>query len=221
MEYDDEHLLQLSGIQHFRFCQRQWALIHIDGVWAENERTVAGAIVHENAHDSKRKETRCDRIITRGMRVVSRDLGFSGECDVVEFKQDEINGICLPGHTGKYVPYPIEYKKGSPKENNCDILQLAAQVMCLEEMLCCNINEGALFYFETKRRLSVEITPQLRQEVKQIALQMHTFMDKKYLPKPKRKKACNACSLNEICMPELEKIVPASEYNKEVFGGMI
>lgn len=145
MEYNEDSYLMLSGIQHFAFCRRQWALIHIDDVWAENERTTEGKILHDNAHDAYRSESRGEVIISRAMPVFSRTPGLSGECDVVEFRKNAEQGISLRGKGGYYTVSPVEYKRGAPKESLCDILQLTAQAMCLEEMLCCTISEGALY----------------------------------------------------------------------------
>ena len=159
MKYSEEDYLLLSGIQHFAFCRRQWALIHIENQWAENERTVDGIIMHEKAHSGD-AESRGDAVIMRAVRVFSATLGVSGECDVVEFHRNA-DGISLNGHDGLWQPYPVEYKRGKPKEHNADEMQLCAQAMCLEEMLCCTIPCGALFYGEPRRRTEVEFTPEL------------------------------------------------------------
>ncbi|MEG1107116.1 MAG: Dna2/Cas4 domain-containing protein, partial [Eubacterium sp.] len=127
--YDEEDYLMLSGIQHFEFCRRQWALIHIEQQWEENLRTVEGNIMHEKAHDGLFTEKRKNIIVTRGMRVFSKTLGISGICDVVEFHRDDLIGVEIFGREGKYCIYPIEYKRGEPKENDADILQLTAQAM--------------------------------------------------------------------------------------------
>ena len=147
MIYQDEDFLQLSGLQHFKFCRRQWALIHVEKQWAENYHTTDGAIMHENAHDGSFTESRGDLVITRDMRVFSRTLGVSGACDVLEFRRGE-TGIPLKGREGLWQPYPVEYKRGKPKEGTEDTLQLCGQAMCLEEMLCCEIPCGALYYRE-------------------------------------------------------------------------
>ena len=165
MEYNEEDYLMLSGLQHFRFCRRQWALIHIENQWEENYRTIDGKIVHENAHDQSFTESRGDIIITRGVNVFSRTLGVSGQCDVLEYHRDE-NGYSFNGKEGKWRPYPVEYKRGAPRNDTGDVLQLCGQAMCLEEMLCCDIPKGALYYNETRRRVSVDFTEELRREVK-------------------------------------------------------
>ncbi len=218
MEYNEDSYLMLSGIQHFAFCRRQWALIHIDDVWSENERTTEGKILHDNAHDAYRSESRGEVILSRAMPIFSRTMGLSGECDVVEFRKNKGQGISLHDRDGAYTVYPVEYKRGSPKEDLCDILQLTAQAICLEEMLCCTIPEGALYYFETRRRVKVSITDELRDTVRKYADEMHGYYDRQYLPRPKRTRACNACSLKEICLPQLGKIQSAKAYNDENLG---
>ena len=136
---------------------------------------------------------------------------------MVEFRKSQ-QGIQLHGKEGLYSVYPVEYKKGSPKENPCDELQLAAQAMCLEEMLCCEIQEGALYYFETRHRVKIAITDEMRDTVRKYSAEMHEYFDRQYLPRPKRTKACNACSLKEECLPKLEKIQSAKAYNDENLG---
>ena len=130
--YNEEDFLQLSGIQHFEFCKRQWALAYIELQWQENVRTVEGKILHENAHDPSLKEKRGDTLIVRAMPIHSREMGVSGECDVVEFQKVK-EGIHLAGREGLYKAIPIEYKRGKPKTDESDILQVAAQALCLEE----------------------------------------------------------------------------------------
>ena len=137
--------LPLSGIQHFCFCRRQWALIHLEQQWAENRRTVEGQLDHARCHDADQTERRGGLLITRGMQVVSRRLGLSGNCDVVEFRADP-EGIPLQNAEGLWKPMPVEYKHGRAKADDADRLQLCAQAMALEEMLVCIIPEGALFY---------------------------------------------------------------------------
>lgn len=204
MEYAEDDYLMISGIQHFRFCKRQWALIHIEQQWAENEHTVIGELMHKKAHDPYLTEKRKDIIITRAMPVASRKMGVTGECDVVEFHRCE-EGIRLYGHRGNFSVYPIEYKKGKPKITEEDRLQLTAQAMSLEEMLSTHISEGALFYGETRRREPVEITEELRNEVKEMFQEMHQYYKRQYTPKVKPGKKCTACSLKDVCLPKLGK----------------
>ncbi len=211
MVYNEEDFLQLSGVQHFAFCRRQWALIHIEQQWAENLLTVQGNILHEKAHDSDSREQRGDVWITRGMQIHSPTLGISGACDVVEFRRS-VNGISLPGREGLWQPYPVEYKRGSPKLTDADRLQLCAQGMCLEEMLCCEVPEGALFYGETRRREAVPLTPELRERLCAMLSEMHDLYRRSYTPKVKPGKSCNACSLRELCLSKLSRKKSVTEY---------
>lgn len=202
MTYLEEDYLQLSGIQHFAFCRRQWALIHLEQQWRENLRTVEGDLFHHRAHDEHQRERRGDTLILRGLPVASPKLGISGICDVVEFHIDP-NGISLYGEQGLWHPFPVEYKRGAPKKHQADELQLCAQAMCLEDMLCCDIFKGALFYGETRRRVSVTFTDDLRQKVCAMLKEMHQLYRRGDTPKVKPSKSCNACSLKELCLPTL------------------
>ena len=192
--YDEDDYLQLSGIQHFAFCRRQWALAYIEMQWQENVRTVEGKILHENAHNPGLKEKRGDLLIVRAMPVHSCEMGVSGECDVVEFHRVR-EGISLHG-----------------KEGEEDILQLAAQAFCLEEMLCCEIEYGYLYYGEVRRRHKVEFDNAIREKVKQIFAEMHKYYEQQYTPKVKISRKCNACSLKDICLPVLNKNKLVAEY---------
>lgn len=212
MAYNEEDFLLLSGLQHFSFCRRQWALIHIEQQWAENFRTTDGKILHEAAHDPDFRESRGDLCITRGMKIHSSVLGLSGECDVLEFHRGN-SGIPLPGKTGLWQPYPIEYKRGkSGAHTRADALQLCAQALCLEEMLCCAVPSGALFYGETRRREKIEFSEELRAEAKKLTAEMHDLYARGYTPKVKPSKACSACSLKELCLPKLSRAETAAEY---------
>ena len=211
MTFSDEDLLQLSGLQHFSFCRRQWALIHLEQLWQENWRTTEGNLMHSRAHDTQLRERRGDILTIRGLSVVSRTLGVSGQCDVVEFHRDP-SGVHLQGEEGLWLPYPVEYKHGSPKENPADRLQLCAQAMCLEEMLCCPVPEGALFYGETHRRCVVSCDEELRNTVRQMLEDMHQLYRRGHTPQVKPSKACNACSLKELCLPALLRKDTSAQY---------
>lgn len=211
MEYREEDYLMLSGIQHFAFCRRQWALIHIEQQWSENERTVAGELLHKNAHAPFFDEKRKDVLITRAMPIFSRKMGISGECDIIEFIRSE-EGVPLYGHRGLFQIHPVEYKKGKPKDTPIDILQLTAQAMCLEEMLSAQIETGDIFYGETKRRQEVVFTLELRAQVQGYFEEMHQLYNRRYTPKVKWSKSCNACSLKDICLPKLGKTPPVRDY---------
>ena len=202
MSWQEEDWLQLSGLQHFTFCRRQWALIHVENQWAENYRTVDGHLMHEHVHNQEVRESRGGCLTVRGLAVHSEQLGISGQCDAVEFVQDPA-GVPLRGREGLWLPYPVEYKRGRPKEHLADELQLCAQAMCLEEMLCCGVPEGALYYGEPRRRTVVQFTAGLRGQVRDSLAEMHELYQRCYTPKRKPSKACNACSLKDLCLPKL------------------
>lgn len=209
--YNEDEFLQLSGIQHFAFCRRQWALIHIEMQWKENLRTVEGQILHENAHNPEMNEKRGNVIVVRAMPVHSRKMGVSGECDVVEFHKSD-KGAHINGREGVYMPVPVEYKRGEPKSDNIDILQLAAQALCLEEMFCTDINYGYIYYGETRHRLKVDFDDEIRNEVFKLFEEMHLYYRRGYTPKVKISKKCNACSLKDLCVPVLNKNKSVAEY---------
>lgn len=209
--YQEEDFLLLSGIQHFVFCRRQWALIHIEQLWAENLRTIEGDILHQRAHDESLTEKRADLLISRGLRIVSRTLGITGACDVVEFKASP-QGVPIVGQSGTWQPTPVEYKRGKPKEHDADELQLCAQAMCLEEMLVCTIPEGYLYYGEPKRRTKVICSQELRKRVMEITTEMHGLFLRGYTPKVKPTTSCKSCSLVELCVPKLCKDACAAAY---------
>lgn len=215
MDYAEDNYLMISGIQHFKFCRRQWALIHVEQQWEENVHTVMGELMHKKVHDPYIMEKRRDTLVVRALPVSSRTMGVSGECDVVEFHKCE-NGIKLYGHRGLYSVYPVEYKKGKPKLTEEDKLQLTAQALCLEEMFSTEIPEGAIFYGETRRRDVVEFHEELRLEVKRMFQEMHQYYDRNYTPKVKYSKACNACSLKEVCLPKLGKAVSVKSYMNQI-----
>ena len=217
MEYNEEEYLLLSGIQHCRICRRQWALIHIENQWAENVRTVEGEIMHERAHDFGLREKRGDLIITRDLSVASASLGVSGACDVVEFKR-AAKGITLPDEEGLFQPFPVEYKHGAPREDGANALQLCGQALCLEEMLCCDVPKGALFFGALRKRVEVEFTPELRREVRDTLEEMHQLYQRGHTPKVRPSKACNACSLKELCLPKLSRCGSVQSYLQKHMG---
>lgn len=217
MSWREEDFLALSGLQHFAFCRRQWALIHIEDQWAENLRTVEGDLFHRRAHDEKQRERRGDILILRGLSVFSHTLGLTGKCDVTEFHADP-EGIPLQSEEGLWRPYPVEYKRGAPKDHDADELQLCAQAMCLEEMLCCEITEGALFYGEIRHRTPVSFSSELRESVVFLSDEMHQIYRRGHTPKVKPSKRCNACSLKELCLPRMLRKISVSDYLKKAMG---
>ncbi|MDC3415900.1 CRISPR-associated protein Cas4 [Aquibacillus salsiterrae] len=198
----EEDFLLLSGIQHFQFCKRQWALIHIEQQWAENVKTTEGQYLHRKADQPLIREKRKNKLIVRAMPVKSNELKISGVCDVVEFIEDK-NGIPINGAEGKYLTYPVEYKRGKPKMKDEDVLQLTAQAICLEEMLLCEIEVGYLYYNEIKHRVEVPLTVELKNKVKTIVTEMEKYYKDRYTPKVKTGSFCKSCSLQNICLPKL------------------
>ncbi len=211
-EYQPDELLPLSGIQHFIFCRRQWALIHVENQWQENVLTVEGKLLHTRTDNPFVAEARQGVIVSRAMPVASYRLGLIGVCDVVEFTRAP-EGVSLPGREGFYQPAPVEYKRGKEKKDQSDEAQLCAQAMCLEEMLSVAIPQGYMYYGETRHRLKVEFNPELRQLVTRMAAEMHQYFARGYTPRVKPSRACKSCSLEDICLPVLqEKVIPASKY---------
>ena len=218
-EYTQDELLLLSGIQHFLFCRRQWALIHIEQQWKENVLTSEGKIMHQRADDPFFTETRKGVIISRAVPVASYRLGLSGVCDVVEFTASP-DGVKLPNKDGLYLAAPIEYKRGKEKHDHSDEAQLCAQALCLEEMLSVAIPNGYLYYGETRHRVEIELTAELRNLVKEMSDEMHNFFSRGYTPKVKTHKGCRSCSLADICLPVLnENVIAASKYIKQQIKG--
>ncbi len=216
MANDDSDFLMLSGLKHFQFCRRRWALVHIEQLWEENALTLEGHYMHERVHDDSFTEARGSVLLSRGMPVRSQTLRITGVCDMVELYKDE-TGVPIQGRSGRWRLYPVEYKLGQPDTQGADALQLCAQAMCLEEMFVTEIPEGALYYGKTKHRQRVPLTAELRQKVTDSTAEMHRLMAKGYTPKAKMGKACKSCSLVEICQPKLGKQVSASEYIRRAF----
>jgi CRISPR-associated exonuclease Cas4 len=214
-DYPPDSWLPLSGIQHFIFCRRQWALIHVERQWQENALTAEGRIMHHRVDDPFFTEKRKDVIIARSVPVSSPALGLTGVCDVVEFTLSP-HGVQLPGREERYLAAPVEYKRGKAKPDQSDEAQLCAQAMCLEAMLAISIPVGYLYYGQTRRRVPVELTDGLRELVQKAAREMHGYFDRGYTPRVKPFKGCRSCSLADICLPQLQdKIVAASAYIKQ------
>lgn len=210
MDSEDDYLM-LSGVQHFEFCKRQWALIHVEQQWEENVKTIEGQHVHRKVDQPFIKEKRKNIVTVRAMPVKSKVLKITGICDVVEFIKDD-QGVDIPKLNGKYIAYPVEYKRGKPKKHDSDILQLVMQAICLEEMLLLNINKAYLYYEEIKRRVEIDITDDLRLKVHEIVEEMHMYYEKRYTPKVKTGPHCKQCSLKNICLPTLMKKQSVKSY---------
>lgn len=213
--YSPEEMLPLSGIQHFLFCRRQWALIHIEQQWQENALTVDGRILHSRVDDPFFTEKRKGVIVARSVPVASTSLGLSGVCDLVEFTQSS-QGVRLPGHEGTFLAAPVEYKRGKQKQGQSDEAQLCAQAICLEDMLAASIPVGYLYYGEPRRRVAIALTEALRDLVRKVAQEMHAYFQRGYTPNVKPFKGCKSCSLADICLPHLQgKVVSASSYIRQ------
>lgn len=203
----------ISGIQHFIFCKRQWALIHIEQQWSDNYFTVDGELKHQRTDNSDIHERRRNVVTVRSMPVKSHTMCITGKCDVVEFKKVESgSSIYIPQYEGNYDVTPVEYKRGKSKDDISDILQLLAQAYCLEEMLATQIDKGYLFYFETRRREEVKFTQELREKLAEIIKEMHSYMDRGYTPKVRTGYKCKTCSLKDVCLPELNKNKKVTQY---------
>lgn len=202
--YTDEELLALSGIQHFCFCRRQWALIHVERQWEENLRTAEGHLIHQRVDDPFFNESRGDLIISRAVPLVSYALGLYGVADVVEYIRSE-DGVSLPGREGLWMMRPVEYKRGKPKIDERDEVQLCAQALCLEEMFDTRIDRGDFYYNEIRRRVPLLLSAELRERVYALSKEMHGLFAGGVTPPAEVSRKCNLCSLQNVCMPKLTK----------------
>lgn len=215
--YSEDEMLMLSGIQHFRFCPRQWALIHIEQQWKDNRLTVEGQILHYHADDPYYRQKCGDILMMRAVRIASRELGLYGIADIIELypSVSSHDTIRHPKYKGCWKPCIVEYKHGKPKRNEIDEIQLTAQTICLEEMYDIHISSGMFYYGELCQRIEVDITDLLRSEVRRVAKEMHSLFNKGFIPSAEYKKCCGKCSLKDICMPEMTaRCRPASVYLK-------
>jgi CRISPR-associated exonuclease Cas4 len=192
----ESDLLPLSALQHICFCKRQCALIHVEQVWLENRFTAEGRILHEHV-DLGKSESRRNVRVAFGVSLRSLRLGLVGKADVVEFHRE-----CRTNGKIVWRPFPVEYKRGRPKKENCDKIQLCAQAICLEEMLGQPIQNGALFYGKTRRRRDVPLDEALRAQTEQTANQLHALINSRKTPEPVFDRRCPNCSFFAYCMPE-------------------
>ncbi|NOZ68248.1 MAG: CRISPR-associated protein Cas4 [Deferribacteres bacterium] len=206
--YKEEDLLQLSALQHLLFCRRQCALIHIEQAWSENLFTAEGRIMHDRV-DTATHETRRNIRTEFGVPLRSLRLGLIGKADVVEFhRQGDV-----------WRPFPVEYKRGKPKHDNCDRVQLCAQAICLEEMMSVEIERGALFYGSIRRREDVVFDRALRVETETTAERVHDLINSGITPEPDYSRKCRSCSLVRLCMPDIcGKKRKASRYLAGISG---
>ncbi len=203
--YPESQLLSISGLQHLMFCPRQWALIHLEQTWSENYLTALGRVLHNNAHKGD-DEQRGNLRITRGLRLRSLKYGIVGQSDVVEFHrehQHQSTTTSIAAVEGFWRPVPVEYKRGKPKKDKCDEVQLCAQALCLEEMLEVQIEYGFLFYGLPRRRSKIVINEGLRQLTTDLIDRMRQMFDEGNTPKAEYGKKCKSCSMLATCMPSV------------------
>ena len=189
-----DDFIQLSALQHYVFCPRQCALIHVEDVWHGNVFTVRGDILHEKV-DTDTYETRGTLKTVRGLRIHSTRLGIVGRADVVEFRKST-------NADGSPDVMPVEFKAGQPKDDLSDKVQLCAQALCLEEMMNTQVKRGAFFYGKIRRRVQVEIDDGLREQTEEIIAAVHEIVSQKQVPAARYEKKCRNCSLADICMPK-------------------
>lgn len=203
MNYTEDDLLPLSALQHLVFCERQCALIHIEQAWDENRFTAEGRVMHERVHEAG-EESRGEVKTARDLSLRSLRLGLVGKADVVEFHR-EAGGI--------WRPFPVEHKRGKPKPDESDMVQLCAQALCLEEMLGVRVDSGAIFYGRTRRRLEVDFDGSLRGQTEKAAARLHELIESGVTPKPDYTKKCRNCSLVDLCLPQaIRKRVSVAAY---------
>ena len=199
----DDELIAISALSHYSYCPRRCALIHIEQVWTENRFTAEGRIMHEKVHEQDR-ESRGSVRIEYGLPLRSLRLGLIGKADVVEFHRVTKDF---------WQPFPVEYKRGKPKYDHCDLIQLCAQAMCLEEMLSVSIPSGAIFYGRTRRRLDVTFNENLRNETEDAAGMARKLISSGITPPPVYEKRCESCSLIGECIPKtIEKKISVKRY---------
>lgn len=193
MVHSEDELVMISALQHYFFCPRQCALIHVEQQWVENVYTAEGRVMHERVHTAA-KESRKKVKVEFDVPLRSLELGLIGRADIVEFHlQDD----------GVWQPFPVEYKRGRPKKDSCDKVQLCAQAICLEEMLGRDVPAGALYYGKKKRRVEIVFDQELRQETAETASALHTLLNSGITPEPTVTPACESCSFHELCLPQI------------------
>lgn len=196
--YADDELIPISALQHFLFCERQCALIHLERLWAENRFTAEGRVLH-NRVDRGGREARGSVRIEYSVSLKSLRLGIVGIADAVEFHRLE----------DVWQPFPVEHKRGRPKTDRCDEVQLCAQAICLEEMLDLRIGQGSLYYGKTRHRKGVEFNEDLREETERTSLQVHQLFLAGITPAAECGPKCKSCSLRDLCVPQSR-----SQYNR-------
>lgn len=216
MKQSEDNLLPISGLQHLAYCPRQFALIHIEQQWEDNRYTAEGQLLHQRV-DQEHRESRGSIHISHALRLRSLQYGLTGIADVVEFHRSE-EGVEIEGKRGRWNPYPVEYKRGRPKKENIDAVQLCAQALCLEEMLSIEIPAGALYYGKTRRRKETPFTDTLRNETIALTQKMHQMMAQQATVAAEKSKKCDQCSLQTLCMPTGREQIKTKRYIEQLFS---
>jgi CRISPR-associated exonuclease Cas4 len=217
--FSDEDLLPVSGLQHLTFCERQWALIHMEQEWNENVRTVEGKQLHEFIHDQG-SDVRGGVRMVRGLRLRSLRLGLYGVADLVEFHSN-IEGTALPGISGRWLPYPVEYKRGRKRYDRADEMQLCAQALCLEEMLDIPVKKGAIYYGQPRRRSEIDLVSDFREAVERLCSRARELYEAKRTPLPAPGKYCANCSLENVCMPNFAAKDKSAKYVEKLLKELV
>lgn len=219
--YSDDGLLALSLLQHIVFCERQCSLNSNEQLWFDNKLTVSGSQLHRRVHgDAPRREKRGDVIVVRELLLCSHTLGVTGKADVVEFHKVSSSGVPVEGYEGLWQPFPVEYKNGKPKVDDCDRVQLCAQAICLEEMLGAEVHEGAIFYGRIQKREAVVFDPELRRTTGESASKLHALVEGGRNPPAVFRDCCNQCAMKDACMPEVTGLhEKASGYINRALAG--
>ncbi|MFB3895587.1 MAG: CRISPR-associated protein Cas4 [bacterium] len=219
--YQDDELLALSGLQHLAFCERQWGLLVLEQQWTENLFTAEGRQLHHRVDDPFIVESRGELMVSRSVPIHSYQLGLYGVIDIIEWHQllqeQPVKAVKLPDKTGYWIPYPVEYKRGKQKPDDRDEVQICGQAICLEEMLKIQIASGSLYYGLQRHRFPVTFSQELRSRVISLAKKMHELYDAEVTPQAKYTKACELCSMKEVCLPKLSrKKKTASDYIQDL-----
>jgi CRISPR-associated exonuclease Cas4 len=199
---NEDDSIAVSALQHFVYCERRAALIFLERIWEDNVFTAEGSQLHKKAHESS-AEKRGDVRIVRGLALASRKLGLVGKSDVVEFHRagEGCAGAAVEGWSGRWIPFPVEYKRGGRRRELSFEVQLCAEAMCLEEMLGVAVPAGAIFYGKTARRMAVTFDDGLRLQTRRAAEGLRALLHKGMTPAPHYSPKCDKCSLAPVCMP--------------------
>ncbi|CAH2030727.1 CRISPR-associated protein Cas4 [Trichlorobacter ammonificans] len=188
MTQDTSDPIPISALEHYAYCPRQCALIHVEQVWSENLYTMRGRDVHERVHDESSHEISGVRQ-ERGLPLWCRKLNLTGKGDLVEFNGD--------------VPYPVEYKSGRRRRGTPETLQLCAQALCLEEMFGVPVERGAIFWHASRERREILFTDTMREQVKRVTHEVREMLEQRITPPPVNDQRCEHCSLRESCLPDV------------------